>query len=207
MSGGAGRGEHRFVDVVGVPAGTRGLRDEGFLLGLMREAAREAGASVVASVGKRLGGEDGTPEGVTCAVLLNESHLTAHTYAEAGAVAIDAFTCGKASARKAVEFLLARAFPGGRVEQDRSFERFVGFPQETGESRGQVGCFSGAGGGVLGRTFMSFDEGFLGAGGEKATRNVASSPDDLLFDPAHVRNVMEEDTTVLLERPKKESRE
>ena len=39
-------------------------------------------------------GDAGTPPGFTSVVLLDESHVTAHSYSERGLLAIDCFTCG-----------------------------------------------------------------------------------------------------------------
>lgn len=41
--------------------------------------------------------EGNTPSGFTCVVLLDESHMTAHSYSELGLLAIDVFTCGNSN--------------------------------------------------------------------------------------------------------------
>lgn len=60
---------------------------------ILERAAKAAGASVVSTSWKNLGG-NGTPPGCTCAILLDESHVTAHSYAELGMLAVNVFTCG-----------------------------------------------------------------------------------------------------------------
>ena len=55
-------------------------------------AAQAAGANVINQVRYRFGAD--SPPGFTCAVVLDESHCTAHSYADHGMIAIDVFTCG-----------------------------------------------------------------------------------------------------------------
>lgn len=67
------------------------LNDE-LLLETMVEAARSAGATVISQIRYRFG--EGSPDGCTAIVMLDESHCSAHTYADLGLVAMDIFTCG-----------------------------------------------------------------------------------------------------------------
>lgn len=46
------------------------------------------------------------PHGVTCLVLLSESHLSIHTWPEKGSAAVDIFTCGDARPRKGLQKML-----------------------------------------------------------------------------------------------------
>jgi len=59
----------------------------------MARAAERAGATVISQVRYRFG-ED-SPPGFTTVVLLDESHCSAHSYADLGLIAIDVFTCGR----------------------------------------------------------------------------------------------------------------
>lgn len=52
-------------------------------------AARAAGATVVGELFHRY-----APQGVSGVVLIEESHLSVHTWPEAGYAAVDFFTCG-----------------------------------------------------------------------------------------------------------------
>ena len=65
-----------------------------WLFGLMREAVAESSATEVHA---HLAPFDGTtsPPGFAAVVLIDESHITAHCYADRGLLAIDCFTCGK----------------------------------------------------------------------------------------------------------------
>lgn len=56
---------------------------------LLREAAVEAGATVVACVFHRF-----APQGVSGVVVIEESHLSIHTWPETGYAAVDFYTCG-----------------------------------------------------------------------------------------------------------------
>ena len=58
----------------------------------MARACERAGANVISQVRYRLGHD--SPGGFTAMCLLDESHISAHTYADAGLIALDVFTCG-----------------------------------------------------------------------------------------------------------------
>ena len=83
------RGKHLFADIWEVPEdlGLSGV----FVLGLMSEAAQEMGATIVHKHVKMLS----DPPGFTSVVLLDESHITCHTYANQRKMAIDIFVCGE----------------------------------------------------------------------------------------------------------------
>lgn len=74
--------------------------------GVVREglvaAARAMGATPLAEAFHRF-----SPQGVSGVVLIAESHLSCHTWPEAGYVAVDIYTCGKIHPRAAVEHLAA----------------------------------------------------------------------------------------------------
>jgi S-adenosylmethionine decarboxylase proenzyme len=69
---------------------------------LMNEAARAAQTSIVASVFQPF-----EPQGVTGVVVVEESHLSIHTWPEHGYAAVDFFTCGDSSPERAHEVLFA----------------------------------------------------------------------------------------------------
>lgn len=68
------------------------LNDQAYVERLMRRAAEVAGATIVASVFR-----DFTPQGVTGVVVVEESHLSIHTWPEYGYAAVDFYTCGDCS--------------------------------------------------------------------------------------------------------------
>jgi S-adenosylmethionine decarboxylase len=90
-------GEHLLADFYGIAAAP--LKDAAFLERLLREAAQQAGATVLSSHFHIFGEE----EGVTGVVLLSESHISIHTWPETGFAALDVFMCGSALPERALQ--------------------------------------------------------------------------------------------------------
>jgi S-adenosylmethionine decarboxylase proenzyme len=67
---------------------------------MMRAAARAAGATVVAAAFHRF-----SPQGVSGVVVVEESHLSIHTWPECGYAAVDIYTCGECEPLRAHDFL------------------------------------------------------------------------------------------------------
>lgn len=116
------RGVHLLSDVVGADGSV--MSGACVMLGFMKGAASRGGATVVSE-----GAVDLTdPPGFTVFVGLDESHLSAHYYAEGGHLAVDVFTCGfRADARAIMREVLGAV--GGEVVFSKEVARF---PQETG---------------------------------------------------------------------------
>ena len=95
------RGRHLLIDCREVPRSV--CLDDQSMLDAMARAARRAGATVISQVRYRFG-HDSEP-GFTAMVLLDESHCSAHSYADLGQIAMDIFTCGKTSPAKILEFI------------------------------------------------------------------------------------------------------
>ncbi len=85
------RGRHLLIDCRKVSCEVC-LDDKAFL-STMARACEHAGANVISQIRYRFGHD--TPAGFTALCLLDESHITAHTYADAGLIAMDIFTCGE----------------------------------------------------------------------------------------------------------------
>ncbi len=83
-------GTHLLIDCRDVPLDT--CLDDGRVLEAMATAARGAGANVLSQVRYRFG--HNSPPGFTAFVLLDESHCSAHCYADMRQIAMDIFTCG-----------------------------------------------------------------------------------------------------------------
>lgn len=104
------------------------LSDPNALKKLLETAAYRACATVMYSVGYRVGGlisEKGTPDGVSVYVGLDESHISCHTYAREGLIALDIFTCGvTAKPKLAVEYILNSISHKNRIVKyvDRFFK-------------------------------------------------------------------------------------
>lgn len=81
-------GRHLLVEYHGCDAAI--LNDTTKLEELMKRAASASNATVVQSVSHRF-----SPQGVTVVLVLEESHLSIHTWPEAGYAAVDFYTCGE----------------------------------------------------------------------------------------------------------------
>ena len=69
--------------------GIENLDDEVFLRSAITQAAERAGATLLNLITHQF-----QPQGVTGLALLAESHISIHTWPEAGYAAVDVFTCG-----------------------------------------------------------------------------------------------------------------
>jgi len=104
------KGTHLLIDCHGVDRDV--CLDDKLFLDAMAGAATAAGATVVSQVRYRFGDE--SPPGFTAVVLLDESHCSAHSYADLGLVALDIFTCGRANPRDILAILCDR-IPLGKI--------------------------------------------------------------------------------------------
>jgi S-adenosylmethionine decarboxylase len=68
---------------------SKGLNDKEMLRHALKQAAVEAGATIVADVFHEF-----NPHGISGVVVIAESHLAIHTWPEFGFAAVDLFTCG-----------------------------------------------------------------------------------------------------------------
>jgi S-adenosylmethionine decarboxylase len=84
------------------------LLDDGeFILDLLCNAALAANCEIVKTNYHRF-----DPNGVSCAVIIAESHITCHNWSLEGYMALDIFTCGdKAMPEKALEYILKELKP------------------------------------------------------------------------------------------------
>ncbi|MGD8860399.1 MAG: adenosylmethionine decarboxylase [Myxococcales bacterium] len=92
------RGKHLLVEYTGCDSDV--LDDLKRIEALMNRAAIAARANIVASVFQPF-----EPQGVTGVVVVEESHLSIHTWPEYGYAAVDFFTCGEADPELAHEVL------------------------------------------------------------------------------------------------------
>ncbi|RMG60108.1 MAG: adenosylmethionine decarboxylase [Bacteroidetes bacterium] len=76
------------------------LDDQATIEAAMLGAAAAAGATVRQATFHQF-----APQGVSGVVIIEESHLTIHTWPELGYAAIDVFTCGPADPQAAASFL------------------------------------------------------------------------------------------------------
>ena len=92
------RGRHLLLELRGCRAET--LDDLPAVEALMRAAALAAGATIVQAVFHRF-----APQGVSGVVVIEESHLSVHTWPEYGYAAVDLYTCGDCAPQAAVDAL------------------------------------------------------------------------------------------------------
>jgi len=119
------RGAHVFLDYVN--ASFEGEDDYQWLFSTMREAVAQSPATEVHA---HLAPFDGStsPPGFAAVVLIDESHITAHCYADRGLLAVDCFTCGDTDPEIIAAYLderLTKRFPNlKRIRKDR-VDRFL----------------------------------------------------------------------------------
>ncbi|WP_339909705.1 adenosylmethionine decarboxylase [Symmachiella dynata] len=96
------KGRHLLIDCQGVPRDVC-LNDQ-LILESMAKAATRAGATVISQVRYHFG--HNSPPGFTAMVLLDESHCSAHCYADLGLMALDIFTCGRTNPSDILKYIL-----------------------------------------------------------------------------------------------------
>lgn len=85
------RGVHLIIDCQELPFEL--CVDDKKLFDILTQAASENGANIISTSRYRFG--QSSPAGCTVFLMLDESHISLHTYADDGQMAIDIFTCGK----------------------------------------------------------------------------------------------------------------
>lgn len=103
------KGKHLLIDCVGVSRDI--CLDDKRVLDALVKAAERAGATVVGQMRYHFG--HNSPPGFTCVCLLDESHCTAHSYADLGLIAMDIFTCGSTEPRQVFKFVQEELNLGG----------------------------------------------------------------------------------------------
>ena len=95
------KGQHILIDCRNVPRDV--CLDDGKMLDVMARSAAKAGMHVISQVRYHFG--HNSAPGFTCVCLLDESHVSAHTYADLGLIALDVFTCGKTNPATILDFM------------------------------------------------------------------------------------------------------
>jgi len=109
-------GEHIIIEFLG----SINLDHYAVISDVLRQAASQAGATVLKVEAHKF-----EPCGMTCLAMLQESHISVHTWPEHGYVAIDIFTCGShVNIDKALE-VLQDFFKPQKVELIRLDRGFV----------------------------------------------------------------------------------
>jgi S-adenosylmethionine decarboxylase len=116
------RGRHICLDY-------KGFQGEGkWMLEIMRDAVGKSECREVHAHVEQFDG-DVSPPGFAAVVLIDESHVSAHCYADQGLLAVDCFTCGGIEPDDIVDEIhmaLQRAIPEIELVQKSQLDRFVG---------------------------------------------------------------------------------
>lgn len=95
------KGKHLLIDCRNV---SRELcLNDKRVLNAMAMAAERAGATVISQVRYKFGSD--SPPGFAAVVMLDESHCSAHSYADLGLIAMDVFTCGSTDPRDVFRYI------------------------------------------------------------------------------------------------------
>ena len=86
------------------------LDDQSYIAELLERAALATGATIVEVIFHRF-----APQGVSGVVVIEESHLSIHTWPERGYAAVDFFTCGDTEPERGHPVLL-EGLGAGRAE-------------------------------------------------------------------------------------------
>ena len=95
------KGKHLLIDCRNVARAV--CLDDKLVLNAMARAAERAGATVISQIRYKFGQD--SPPGFTAIVMLDESHCSAHTYADLGLIAMDVFTCGSTEPREVLRYI------------------------------------------------------------------------------------------------------
>jgi S-adenosylmethionine decarboxylase len=124
------KGRHLLIDCRNVARET--CANDKLVLETMAHAAEQAGANVISAIRYKFGHD--SPPGFTAIVMLDESHCSAHAYADLGLMAMDIFTCGKTDPSEVLRLIRERIdlgdvevkavgrFIDGEPEQEDAFE-------------------------------------------------------------------------------------
>ena len=74
------------------------------MLDVMARAAKKAGSTVVSQIRYHFG--HNSPPGFAAVIMLDESHCSAHCYADTRQIALDVFTCGTTEPRDVLQYIL-----------------------------------------------------------------------------------------------------
>ncbi len=112
------KGMHVILDCFGVSRDV--CLDDKRLLEMVTQAAKSQNATIINTSRYHFG--HNSPPGCTVFVMLDESHISVHTYADQGKMAIDVFTCGNTDAQAIADQLKAQLGLDNYTE--KAIERF-----------------------------------------------------------------------------------
>ena len=114
------KGCHVFMDYTGAFFEQKDAHR--WVLSILQKAVEQSPATEVHAHSVPFDGET-SPPGFAAVVLIDESHITAHHYADRGMLALDCFTCGEADPDSIADFIHAALLEGAQdlhlVRRDR----------------------------------------------------------------------------------------
>ena len=102
-------GRHCILELYDCPGAL--LDDQSFVQETLKQAAKIAKSTLLGELSHKF-----EPQGVTALVLLAESHISIHTWPEAGYAAVDVFTCGEHTLPEEACRFIAQQFEAARHE-------------------------------------------------------------------------------------------
>lgn len=96
-------GRHVLFDFQGTDAP---IHDPEYMYGVMTEAIHRTGATILHKHHHKF-----SPDGLSVVFILQESHMTVHTWYETHSAVFDVYTCGAVVPDKAFEYLLEELKP------------------------------------------------------------------------------------------------
>ena len=94
---------------------------------IMEKSVRQTSMTIVHKKLVILGQTPESPPGFTSIILIDESHVSAHCYADRGLLALDVFTCGKTDPKPImnnIEKEIKLLYPTFRCIYNKEHERF-----------------------------------------------------------------------------------
>ena len=119
------KGEHIFLDITDFYI--KDLKEGSeYIFNLMKKSIELTNIKIKHS--KLIILDDNTPEGFTSVLLLDESHITCHSYTKLGLLAFDIFTCGDSSPKPITDFILKELkikYPNIKCNNYNCNKRFI----------------------------------------------------------------------------------
>lgn len=121
------RGNHVFLDFVNFYSSKEELEECcSYIFGLMNESIAQT--KMRNMFGKMVMLKDDTEEGFTSVILLDESHITCHSYTKMGLLALDVFTCGSTNPEIVANYMkekLEEKYPNIKCINSETHKRFL----------------------------------------------------------------------------------
>lgn len=119
------RGNHVFLDFVNFFDDNLEECCE-YIFSLMNDAIKQTNMRNM--FGKMILLKEDTEEGFTSVILLDESHITCHSYTKRGLLALDVFTCGNTNPEVVSNYIkdkLEKKYPNIKCTNSETHKRFL----------------------------------------------------------------------------------